>query len=98
MRIGSVEFEKQGRVAIVTLDEPAKLNAISMGIREGVIESLARIQADDEIRVGILTGRGDKAFVPARTSAPFRPRPSRRAASSPTCCQCWRHPNAAASR
>ena len=62
MRIGSVEFEKQGRVAIVTLDEPAKLNAISMGIREGVIESLARIQADDEIRVGILTGRGDKAF------------------------------------
>lgn len=62
MRIGSVEFVKQGRVAIVTLDEPAKLNAISMGIREGVIESLARIQADDEIRVGILTGRGDKAF------------------------------------
>ena len=62
MRIGSVEFEQQGRVAIVTLDEPTKLNAISMGIREGVIESLARIQADDEIRVGILTGRGDKAF------------------------------------
>jgi enoyl-CoA hydratase/carnithine racemase len=62
MRIGSVEFEKKGRVAIVTLDEPAKLNAISVGIREGVTESLARIQGDDDIRVGILTGRGDKAF------------------------------------
>lgn len=62
MRIGSVEYEKRGRIAVVTLDEPAKLNAISLGIREGVTESLARIQSDDDIRVGILTGRGEKAF------------------------------------
>jgi enoyl-CoA hydratase len=62
MRIGSIEFEKRGRIAIVTLDEPDKLNAISMGIREGVTESLRRIECDDDIRVGILTGRGDKAF------------------------------------
>ena len=62
MRIGSVEFEKVGKVAVLTLDEPAKLNAISLGIREGVTAGLARIEADPEIRVGILTGRGDKAF------------------------------------
>lgn len=62
MRIGSVEFEKKGRIAYITLDEPSKLNALSAGIREGVTESLARIEADDEIRVGIITGRGDKAF------------------------------------
>lgn len=62
MRIGSVEFEQRGRVAIVTLDEPAKLNAISLGIREGVTESLQKIERDDSIRVGVLTGRGDKAF------------------------------------
>lgn len=62
MRIGSIEFEKRGRVAIITLDEPAKLNAISTGIRQGVTESLRRIESDDDIRVGILTGRGDKAF------------------------------------
>ncbi|MDF1483133.1 enoyl-CoA hydratase/isomerase family protein [Extensimonas sp. H3M7-6] len=62
MRIGSVEFEKKGRIAYITLDEPSKLNALSAGIREGVTESLAMIEADDEIRVGIITGRGDKAF------------------------------------
>lgn len=62
MRIGSVEFEKRGAVALLTLDEPSKLNAISLGIRQGVTEGLARIEADPEIRVGILTGRGDKAF------------------------------------
>ena len=62
MRIGSVEFEKKGRVAYITLDEPSKLNALSAGIRQGVLESLAMIEADDEIRVGVVTGRGDKAF------------------------------------
>ncbi|TXD14091.1 enoyl-CoA hydratase/isomerase family protein [Extensimonas vulgaris] len=60
--MGSVEFEKKGRIAYITLDEPSKLNALSAGIREGVTESLAKIEADDEIRVGIITGRGDKAF------------------------------------
>lgn len=62
MRIGSVEFEKKGRIAVITLDEPSKLNALSAGIRQGVLESLAMIDKDDEIRVGIVTGRGDRAF------------------------------------
>ncbi len=62
MRIGSVEFEKIDSIAIITLDEPAKLNALSAGIRQGVAECLAMIDRDEEIRVGIITGRGDKAF------------------------------------
>lgn len=62
MRLGSVEFEKIGAVATITLDEPGKLNALSAGIRAGVRESLARIESDPEIRVGIITGRGDRAF------------------------------------
>lgn len=63
MRIGSIEFEKRGRIAIITLDEPLKLNAISMGIREGVKESLRRIEGDDDIRVGILTGGGRQGLL-----------------------------------
>lgn len=62
MRLGNVEFEKRGAIALVTLDEPGKLNALSAGIREGVTASLARIEADPEIRVGIITGSGEKAF------------------------------------
>lgn len=62
MRFGSVNFEKRGAVALVTLDEPGKLNALSASIRLGVSESLARIEADPEIRVGVITGSGEKAF------------------------------------
>jgi enoyl-CoA hydratase len=79
MRIGSVEFEKKGRIAVLTLDEPTKLNAISLGIRQGVTEGLAKIDADDEIRVGILTGRGEKAFCAGAdiTSFPASPEQAR---------------------
>jgi len=62
MRFGSVNFEKRGAVALITLDEPGKLNALSSGIRQGVTESFARIEADPEIRVGVITGSGEKAF------------------------------------
>lgn len=62
MRLGSIEFEKKGRVAVITLDEPGKLNALSAGIRQGVTQAFAMIEADPEIRVGIITGSGDKAF------------------------------------
>ncbi len=62
MRIGEVEFEKRGRVALMTLDQPHKLNALSTGIRQGIREGLSKIEADEDIRVGIITGNGEKAF------------------------------------
>ena len=62
MRLGSVNYETTGKIAILTLDEPGKLNALSSGIGEGILEGLRRADADDAIRVAILTGNGDKAF------------------------------------
>jgi enoyl-CoA hydratase/carnithine racemase len=62
MRLGSVNYETKGKIAILTLDEPNKLNALSGGIREGILEGLKRADADDAIRVAILTGNGEKAF------------------------------------
>ena len=48
MRLGSVNYETKGKIAILTLDEPSKLNALSPGIREGIIEGLKRV--DDRQR------------------------------------------------
>ena len=62
MRLGSVNYETKGNVAILTLDEPSKLNALTTGIREGILEGLKRADADDAVRVAIITGNGDKAF------------------------------------
>jgi enoyl-CoA hydratase/carnithine racemase len=62
MRLGAVNYETRGKVALLTLDEPHKLNALSAGIRQGILEGLARVDADDAIRVAVITGSGDKAF------------------------------------
>jgi enoyl-CoA hydratase/carnithine racemase len=62
MRLGSVNYETRGKVALLTLDEPSKLNALSAGIRQGILEGLAKADADDAIRVAVITGSGDKAF------------------------------------
>jgi enoyl-CoA hydratase/carnithine racemase len=62
MRLGSVNYEVRGRVAILTLDEPSKLNALSAGIRSGILQGLKSADADDTVRVVVITGSGDKAF------------------------------------
>jgi enoyl-CoA hydratase/carnithine racemase len=62
MRLGSVNYETRGKVAILTLDEPTKLNALSAGIRSGILEGLKKADADDAVRAVVITGSGDKAF------------------------------------
>ncbi|MBS0528360.1 MAG: enoyl-CoA hydratase/isomerase family protein, partial [Proteobacteria bacterium] len=62
MRLGSVNYETKGKVAVLTLDEPNKLNALTAGIRQGILEGLKKVDADDAIRVAVITGSGDKSF------------------------------------
>jgi enoyl-CoA hydratase/carnithine racemase len=80
MRLGAVNYETRGKVALLTLDEPHKLNALSAGIRQGILEGLARVDADDAIRVAVITGSGDKAFCAGADIGEFDLTPKRRAA------------------
>jgi enoyl-CoA hydratase/carnithine racemase len=58
----SVVVAVDGRVAICTLDRPERLNAIDLESYDGIVAFAARLQADDELWVGIITGAGDRAF------------------------------------
>jgi enoyl-CoA hydratase len=59
---GSVELARNGPVATVTLNRPAKLNAITPAMADQLRECVATVNADDRIRVAVLTGAGPKAF------------------------------------
>lgn len=59
---GDVRFEIAGPVATLTLDRPAKLNAVTPGMTEAIRSHADRINAGREIRVVVLTGAGQKAF------------------------------------
>ncbi len=50
-------------VGIVTFNNPEKRNAMSLEMWEGVGQALTELREDDHVRVVILTGAGDKAFM-----------------------------------
>jgi len=52
-----------GHVAIVTFNNPAKRNALSAEMRAALPDLLAALNADPDVRVVVVTGAGDKAFV-----------------------------------
>jgi enoyl-CoA hydratase len=55
--------EKSGAVAVVTLNRPEAMNAMSGALRAALCEALTGLDADDDVRVAILTGAGDRAFT-----------------------------------
>jgi len=55
--------EQEGRVAILTINRPDKLNALNQAVRDEVLDHLDAIETDDSIGVVVLTGAGEKAFI-----------------------------------
>ncbi len=50
-------------VATLTINRPDKLNALNAAVRRQFVEALRSVQDDAAVRVVIVTGAGDKAFV-----------------------------------
>lgn len=50
-------------VALITFNRPEKLNALSEDMQNELILALDNVDQDDDVRVVMFTGSGDKAFV-----------------------------------
>jgi crotonobetainyl-CoA hydratase/dehydration protein DpgD len=57
-----VRYEKRDRVAHVTLDRPASLNAMDLRMHEELALVWDDFEADDSLWLAVLTGAGDRAF------------------------------------
>ena len=55
--------EDEGRVAVLTINRPDKLNALNQAVRDEMLEHLTTIEKDDSIGVVVITGAGEKSFV-----------------------------------
>jgi enoyl-CoA hydratase/carnithine racemase len=55
--------EKQGPVGWLTFNNPARRNAVSIDMWEAIPKALERFEEDPQVRVIVLKGEGDKAFV-----------------------------------
>lgn len=58
----SIKTEIRGPVLVVTLDREKARNALNTEMREALIEVWQSYSQNDDLRVAILTGAGDKAF------------------------------------
>ncbi|HJP65944.1 MAG TPA: enoyl-CoA hydratase-related protein [Actinomycetota bacterium] len=58
----AVRYEARGPAAWLTIDRPDRRNALSDEVIEGLIAGLDRAAADEEVRVVVITGSGDRAF------------------------------------
>ncbi len=63
MAYENILVEKKGSVAVVTVNRPKVLNALSSPTLEEIGAAFREIGRDDSVRAVILTGAGEKAFV-----------------------------------
>ncbi len=69
MTAPAVTVERDGRVAVVILDRPDKLNVFSGGMGEQLSAAYRECDGDPDVRVIVLTGRG-RAFSAGADMAP----------------------------
>jgi len=62
MKTPPVTYEAKDDVALLTLNRPKKLNALSYEVVDLIMQFLDKIEDDDEVRAVILTGAGHRAF------------------------------------
>ncbi len=59
----TVTVEKRGKIAILTINRPDKLNALNKQVHGEGVAAMEELRKDDSIRVLIITGAGEKSFV-----------------------------------
>ena len=63
MAYENIIFEMDGEVAVIKFNRPKALNAINPDVLAEVHQALDKIESDSTVKVLILTGEGEKAFV-----------------------------------
>ncbi len=57
-----VEKDAENKIAKIIINRPQRLNALSIDTLDEIFEALRKLEKDDEVRVVIITGAGDRAF------------------------------------
>jgi enoyl-CoA hydratase len=58
-----LDVERRGPIAIVTLNRPEAMNALSKALRLALYDAMVALDGDPDVSVVILTGAGERAFT-----------------------------------
>jgi enoyl-CoA hydratase/carnithine racemase len=65
-------YERRGAIAFLTFNRPQARNALTWPMYEGLFACCDHVDADDRVRVLVLRGAGDKAFVAGTDISQFK--------------------------
>ena len=65
-------YERRGSTAILTFNHPSARNAMTWAMYEGLYDVCEHVDADERVRVLVMRGAGDQAFVAGTDIAQFR--------------------------
>ncbi len=63
MDFQTILVEKKGRIGVLTVNRPKKLNALNTQVVEEIASAFENFERDPDIKVIIITGAEDKAFI-----------------------------------
>ena len=63
MTYETITVEKRGGVAVLTINRPDKLNALNKQVHREGVDALDAMRRDEEVRVVVITGAGEKSFI-----------------------------------
>jgi enoyl-CoA hydratase/carnithine racemase len=67
-----LRYERRGPIAFLTFNRPHARNALTWAMYDGLYDCCDHVDADDRVKVLVLRGAGDKAFVAGTDIAQFR--------------------------
>jgi len=59
----NVILDRRERVAVLTINRPDKMNALNVATRSDIGAALDELRGDETVRVVVVTGAGEKAFI-----------------------------------
>ncbi|MFD1397488.1 enoyl-CoA hydratase-related protein [Kroppenstedtia eburnea] len=76
MEWGNIQFKQEQGWALLTIHRPKVLNALNRETLEELAQALDHVESSDDIRVLVITGAGEKAFVAGADIKELRQVPS----------------------
>jgi enoyl-CoA hydratase len=60
--MSKVRYERVGAASVLTIDRPERRNAVDPETADELLDAYRKFESDDDARVMVLTGEGEKAF------------------------------------
>ena len=60
--MSDIQIDNFDRVRLITINRPAKMNSLDYEANDALVEAFREFDADDDVRVAVITGAGQSAF------------------------------------